>query len=224
VRWGDAVPFIVIAAVGVPVVLGLCELMFRFLDGPFPKLPPGVQAGNAYRLPIYRWMRIAALVLFMTGTAVPISPAAWRENMFIVTWATAMVACMVLWFLHYIARRYDYGRAALESNPWFHWRYTPDEMKTWVAGPGAETWIGADGLLFADEYAPWALSTYELVKAKADSDRPRLHFTFKKTSFGDATSMEVMHVPIPEGHATDLEVIDRNLRALCPNAEIHILS
>ena len=213
------------AVAGLPVILGLCELIFRFLDGPFPKLPPGVRASNRYRRPIYRWMRIAALVLLMAGTAVSISPASWRENLFITTWATAMVSCMGLWYLHYIARRYDYGRAALESNPWFHWRYTPEEMNAWIAGVGAGTWIGPDGLLFADEYAPWALTTYELVRAQAHTDRPpRVDFTFEKTSFGDATSLEVMHVPIPQGYSADLEVIDRNLRALSPRAEINILS
>jgi hypothetical protein len=216
--------FVLIAVVGLSILLGLCELIYRVLDGPFPKLPAGVRPMNLYRRRVLRWMGIAAAMVLLLAVAARAGPSAWRENLFLAAWLAGLFSCVALWFFHYRARRYDFGRTALESNPWFHWVYTAAEMEAWEAGAGAETWIGA-GLMFAGDYAPWSLLIYTLVRVEAPADPPsRLDFTFKKTSFGDATSLELIHVPIPRGRAADLEVIDRQLRAVCPSAQIRILS
>ena len=227
-KWVDRLPaeafFAILGAAALPILLGLCELIFRVLDGPFPKLPAGVQVLKIYRRPVYKWMGIAAAVVLVLAGAIRIVPVSRRENLSLATNLAAVFSCVALWYFHYRARRYDLGRTALEANPWFHWTYTPAQMEAWDAGAGAETWIGADGLMFAGEYAPWSLAVYQLVKAEAPGDLPyRLDFTFRKTSFGDESSLESIHVPIPEGHAADLEVIDRQLRAVCPGAQIRIL-
>ncbi len=216
--------FALIGAVGLTVLLGLFELIFRVLDGPFPKLPAGVRPMTFYRRPVYKWIAIVAAIMLAMAGVVHIAPASRRENLLLATELAGVFSCIALWYFHYRARRYDLGRTALESNPWFHWTYTAAQMEAWEAGPGAETWIGPDGLMFAGEYAPWSLTVYQLVKAEAPSDLPsRLDFTFKKTAFGDDSSLESIHVPIPEGHADDLAVIDRQLRVVCPSAKIHIL-
>jgi len=224
---------LIVAGVGVPLLLGLCELWYRVLDGPFPKLPDGINVLNIYRRRLYPWIGVAVAVVALMAGMLRAGPVSWRENLSIAIWVGGVFSLMALWFFHYKARRFDYGRTALKSNPWFHWVYTEGELERWKveSGPDSEAWIGPDGLLFGGEYAPWALCIYQLVRAEAQTDpSPRLNFTFKMLSLGsssrygeESSSEEVMHVPIPVGRSADLEVIERGLRALCPDAEIRLV-
>ena len=129
---------------------------------------------------------------------------------------------IVLWFLHYKARRFDYGMAAVMAAPWVHWQYGPGELEAYNGlDPRAapETWMEPGGLLVGD-YAPWDLSVYELVRTQTTVNPPRrVNFTFKAARFGDATSQEVMHVAIPEDRA----LTDRELRARCTGAKIQLI-
>jgi len=215
--------FGILAVVSLTVLLGLCELAFQWLDGPSPELSRGVVPVNIYRRRLYPWMAIAALTVILMAGAVFISPPSWRDNLFLATWLVGIFSCIALWFSHYRARRFDFGRTALQSNPWVHWVYAVRE-KGIEPGAPSETWIGPDGLLFAGQFAPWSLFTCQLVRAVANTDSPlSLDFTFEKTTFGNATSQDVYRVPIPEGHSSDLEAIDQKLRALCPRAVIQLL-
>jgi hypothetical protein len=220
-----------ITALALPPLLFLCQLGFQAIDGPFPKLPVGVVPVNIDRRRLYPWMAASAGVVTLMAGALRVGPASWHDNLFIATWLTGTFACMVLWFLHYKARRFDYGRTSLQSSFWFHWVYTTGELEWWQGlptGAGSETWMGPGGLLFGGEYAPWDMFVYRLVRVAVrahPSPRPdSLDFTFKATSFGNYTSEEVMHVPIPDGHSSDLEVLEKKLRDLCPDTEIHLVS
>jgi hypothetical protein len=51
---------------------------------------------------------------------------------------------------------------------------------------------------------------------------PRLDFTFQNVSIGNYSNEVILHVPIPEGHSSDLAELERRLRALCPRAQIHL--
>jgi hypothetical protein len=215
-----------VCAFGLSVVLSLAELGFRAIDGPFPTLPGGVEPVNLRRRRLYPWMGGAAALVLLLAISCRFTPDSWHENWWIATFMAGLFFPVVLWFLHYKARRFDYGRTALRSNYWIHWSYPAGELEAFAgldATAVPETWMGPDGLLYAGEYAPWALSIYKLVVAEAAMDRaPRINFTFKQTSFGDATSQDVLRVAIPEGHAADLAILDRELRALCPRAKIDL--
>jgi len=219
--------FTIIAALALAMVLGLCELGFRALDGPFPELPGGVVPVNISRRRLYPWMGITAATVFIMAGAVRICPNSWHGTLFVATWLAGIFSCIALWFLGYKARRFDYGRTVLQANPWFHWVYTAEDLQGFKGikpGADSETWIGPDGLLFNGKYAPWALFVYQLVRAVTNNDPPpSLDFTFKQTSLGNTTSLDVFHIPIPEGHSSEVELIDQKLRALCPNAEIQLL-
>jgi hypothetical protein len=220
--------FVIALGLALVVVLGLCEVGFRALDGPFPQLPSDVVAVNIHRRRLYPWMGIAAVTVILMVIVVRIGPASWHDNLFIATIVVGSLSCIALWFLLYKARRFDYGRTALQLAPWFHWEYSADDLKGFKGikpGADSEAWIGRDGLLFNGDYAPWAMFLYQLVRAEVNNDPPpNLDFTFKQTSFGNATSLEVFHVPIPKEHASDVEMIQQKLRARCPSAEINLLS
>src|ERR1035437_3471184 len=70
----------IVAALALAMVLGLFELGFRALDGPFPDLPGGVVCVNISRRRLHPWMGSAAAVLIMAG-ALRICPNAWHDNL-----------------------------------------------------------------------------------------------------------------------------------------------
>ena len=220
--------FVIMSGLALVVVLGLCELGFRALDSPFPELPSDVVPVNIHRRRIYPWMGVAAVTVVLMAIVVRIGPASWHENLFVATIVVGLFSCIALWFLHYKARRFDYGRTALQLNPWFHWVYAAEDLKGFKGikpGADSEAWIGHDGLLFNGDYAPWAMFVYQLVRAGVNNDPPpNMDFTFKQTSFGNATSLDVFHVPIPKDHASDVALIQQKLRALCPSADINLFS
>lgn len=220
--------FTVFPGMALVVVLGLCELGFRALDGPFPQLPGDVSPINIHRRRLYPWMAAAVVVVSLMAIARRMVPASWQDNWFIATLVAGMFSCITLWFLHYKARRFDYGRTALQLNPWIHWVYTADDLKGFKGikpGADSEAWMGPDGLLFNGDFAPWTMFVYCLVRASVNNDPPpNLDFTFKETSFGNATSFEVLHVPIPKQHASDVETVQQKLRALCPSADVNLVA
>src|ERR1035441_4169657 len=118
----DRLPPVVLAAglgaLGLAVVLGLCELGFRAIDGPFPKLPAGVRPVNVDRRRLYPWMGGCAACIVLMAVALPIVPDSWHDNWSIATFMVGLISSVGLWFLHYKARRFDSGRTALLSNSW----------------------------------------------------------------------------------------------------------
>jgi hypothetical protein len=227
-RLPESVFITIVAVLALAMVLGLSELGFRALDGPFPELPGGVLSVNISRRRLYPWVGGAAVAVLIMAGALRICPDAWHDNLLIATWLAGLVSCIALWFMDYKARRFDYGRTVLQANPWFHWVYTAGDLQGFKGikpGAGSDTWMGPDGLLFNGEYAPWALYVYQLMRAEVNNDPPpSLDFTFRQTSFGYATSLDVFHIPIPADHASDIAVIERKLRTLCPGAEIKLSS
>lgn len=217
---------VAVVALALPMVIAFLELGMRRLDGPFPELPRAVKPINIHRRRLYPWtVGAAALVLILAG-ALRIAPASWHDNLFVATLVGGLFACMVLWFQYYKARRYDYGRTALQGSYWIHWVYTAGELEAWkglAPGVAGESWMGPEGLLFAGEYAPWALYTCHLVRAEVHTDfPPRLDFTFQNVSIANYSNEVILHVPIQEGHSTDLQELERRLSALCPRAQIHL--
>ena len=214
--------FAVIAAMGVPCLLGIFELAFRLFDGPFPDVEPA----RVHRRKIYPWMALAALTLAILIGVRPVVPAKWEENLTIATYVFALAAPMMLWFLHYQARRWDYGRAALVADFWVHWEYRAGELENWTGlDPKAvpETWIGPAGLLWVGDFAPWDLMFYELREATAASQpHPKIVFRFKKTSLGDVTDYETYNVALPVDGAADLPLLQEKLRGCCPSAKISL--
>jgi hypothetical protein len=221
--WAAAV---LVAAVALPVLFSLCELAFRAIDGPFPVLPPGVQAVRVHRGKITPWIPMAAVGIALMAVVGRFLPASWDEYWWPATFVTALFAPMAFWFLLYRARRFDYGRTALLSNYWSHWVYT-DELEAFTGlDPKApqEAWMGPAGLLFVGDFAPWDLSTYEVIEAETRAGSPpRIHFQFKQTGFGNSVSYDTYNVAIPKGREADLVRVQQELRVLRPKAKIDLV-
>jgi hypothetical protein len=222
-RLPGAVVEVVTMALAVGILLALCEVIFRAMDGPFPQLTPvSVYRPKVYRLAVW----LIGLLLLVLGVR-SVAPEAWRENLGIAAGLGGLFIPMGLWFQHYRARRFDYGMAALMANPWVHWEYPDGELENFTGlDPRApqDAWIGPAGLIYVGDFAPWNLSVYELRSAVASMAAPaRITFSFKKTGFGNSTAEDVMRVAIPTGRASDLATIDRELRAICPRARIELI-
>jgi len=228
----DRLPFelVTVVAAGFVLValLKVCEVAFTAIDGEFPKLPAGVEPVNVHRKYLSPWMRGAAVLVILLAAARNFVPNSWRDNWTIATYVAGLFSVIGFWFLHYRARRFDYGRTALVFDFWIHWSYPGGELEAFTgldANAPQETWLGPAGILYVGEYAPWDLSIYQLTKAALIMKVPaRIYLTFQQTTLGNSTSTDVLHVPIPEGHLGDLAVIEAKLRALCPKAQINLSS
>ena len=217
---------VLIAALALPVLFSLCELAFFAIDGPFPALPPGVEAVRVHRGRITPWIPKVALGIVLMAAIGRFLPESVDEYWWPATFVAGLFGPIAFWFLLYQARRFDYGRTALLSNYWVHWIYT-DELEAFTGlDPKAvqETWLGPAGLLFVGDFMPWNLSTYEVTQAEAREGNPaRIHFQFKKTGFGNSVSYDSYNVAIPRGREGDLARIQQELEAIRPRTEIKLV-
>jgi hypothetical protein len=85
-----------------------------------------------------------------------------------------------------------------------------------------EAWFGEEGLFCNGQYIPWILSGRYLLKASASSGPPAC-LTLVFQSFNGSSSVLVTHrIPIPDGHASDLPILQQKLNGHCPTASVHL--
>ena len=87
-----------------------------------------------------------------------------------------------------------------------------------------EAWFGDEGVFCNGAYTPWILSGRYLLKATAAMDQPaRLTLVFE--SFNGTSSTQItQRIPIPDGHLTDLPVLEQKLSTHCKTASVHLSS
>jgi len=85
-----------------------------------------------------------------------------------------------------------------------------------------ETWFGDEGMFSNGAYMPWILSGRYLLKGTAAVDQPaRLMLVFE--SFNGSSSTQItQRVAIPDGHITDLPMLEQKLSTHCPTASVHL--
>jgi hypothetical protein len=156
----------------------------------------------------WSWKGVSTLVLFCVGLfalGTLFTGDGLRENVMIVGGLTGFVVVLVL--VAYWFKRTNFNR-----------RY-----RRLLAAP-PETWLGDEGLFCNGEYAPWILSGRYLLKATAAIDQPaRLTLIFE--SFNGTSSTQItQRIPIPDGHFSDLPVLQQKLNSHCPTASVHLSS
>jgi hypothetical protein len=142
--------------------------------------------------------------LFALGTL--LTGASLRENVIIVGGLSASLILLTLvayWFKNTnFDRRY---RRLLAAQP--------------------ETWFGDEGLFCNGAYTPWILSGRYLLKATAainPVDAPP-HLTLIFESFNGSSSTQITQpVLVPDGHITDLPMLQQKLKVHCPTASVHL--
>ena len=87
-----------------------------------------------------------------------------------------------------------------------------------------ESWFGEEGVFCNGTYMPWILSGKYLLKATAAMDQPaRLILIFE--SFNGSSSTQItQRIPIPDGHITELPMLQQKLSGHCPTASVHLSS
>jgi hypothetical protein len=156
----------------------------------------------------WRWKSVFMMVLFCAGLFILgafFSGGSLQENVIIVAGLTAFIVLLVLvawWF-----KRTNFDR-----------RY----RRLLAAAP--ESWFGDEGLFCNGVYTPWILSGKYLLKATASSDSPAcVTLAFQSTS-GTSSLLVTQRVPIPDGHLTDLPLLQRKLHLHCPTASVHLVA
>ena len=131
--------------------------------------------------------------------------AGFRENVVIVAGLSAFVI-LILMAANWSGRT-NYGR-----------RYRR------LLGAPPEAWFGDEGLFCNGEYSPWTLSGAYLLEATAPRDPPaRLVLVFQ-TFNGTSSAQVARRVLIPEGHESDLALLQQKLRECCRTASVHLLA
>jgi hypothetical protein len=97
-----------------------------------------------------------------------------------------------------------------------------EQYRRWIAAP-PQAWFGPDGLLIGDEYIPWVSSGKYLLAATIQQGPPTcLVFRFRIFT-GRRADVDKL-VPLPTGCDPDLQLLERQLRAVCTNARVELVS
>jgi len=156
----------------------------------------------------WRWKGALLFVLLCGGLFALgglFTGASLKENTIIVGGLTGSVVVLMLaayWF-----KRTNFDR-----------RY----RRLLAAAP--ESWFGEEGVFCNGTYMPWILSGKYLLKATAAMDQPaRLILIFE--SFNGSSSNQItQRIAIPDGHSTDLPMLQQKLSARCPTASVHLIA
>ncbi len=107
---------------------------------------------------------------------------------------------------------------------WWFKRTNFDRRHRWLLAAAPEAWFGDEGLFCNGAYTPWILSGRYLLKASAASDPPaRLTLAFQSFN-GTSSVLVTQRVPIPDGHLSDLPLLQQKLNAHCPTASVHLVA
>ena len=103
---------------------------------------------------------------------------------------------------------------------WFNRRYCYRRYRRLLAAP-PEVYFGDEGFFAGGQYSQWIFSGNYLTAAKLLSDPPALVLVFQR--FDGSSSVQVaQRIPIPEGRASDLDILQQKLRVACPKASVHL--
>ncbi len=155
----------------------------------------------------WSWKGVSGFVLLCAGLfalGALFTGASLKENAIIVGGLTGFIILLAL--VAYWFKRTNFDR-----------RY----RSLLAAAP--ESWFGDEGVFCNGTYMPWILSGRYLLKATAAIDQPaRLTLVFE--SFNGSTSRQItQRIPIPDGHLTDLPMLEQKLSDHCPTASVHLI-
>lgn len=154
----------------------------------------------------WSWKGVSLFVLLCVGLfalGALFTGVSLKENVTIVSGLTGFIILLVA--VAYWFKRTNFDR-----------RY----RRLLAAAP--ETWLGDEGLFSNGVYMPWILSGRYLLKATAVMDQPaRLMLIFE--SFNGSSSTQItQRIAIPDGHITELPMLQQKLSAHCPTASVQL--
>jgi len=184
----------------------------RLTDGPIARVAAGTKLENRNRRKLLPWILGAGLVLLLLLGWAALVSFENAEALVSIAAVVMAVCAAALGSLYLKARRTDYASTALKTDFWAHWQDSSGED---------ESWLGPDGLLVGDAYTPWLTSGNYLTNACVDTvPSISLLLTFEK-AYGASSIPRTTRVPVPKGRESDLEALEKKLRARCPKARVN---
>lgn len=106
---------------------------------------------------------------------------------------------------------------------WFQ-RTNFDRRYRRLTAVAPESYFGDEGLFCNGQYTPWTLSGRYLLSATTDNTPPAKAILTFQSFNGSSSSLVTQRVLIPEGHLSDLPLLQQKLKACCQTATVHLVA
>jgi hypothetical protein len=119
-------------AVILVATLGLTWVVITLSTPTIPALPASLALVRVHRLrlvPLARWFGIGLVLLAALSLALPGDS---KDVAYAIGGLFVFIAVVGLFAAYTSALGLDRSLTAVESNPWIHWRYTPEQWKAWT--------------------------------------------------------------------------------------------
>jgi hypothetical protein len=113
--------------------LALIWLIVQFSLPAPPAVPAGTKIANLNRVKLRPWAQGLGLTIAALALLAVILPHDAKFVVFAVGGLIVLLGLVMLFTVYIIALQLDRSLTSVESQPWVHWRYTPQEWKAWSA-------------------------------------------------------------------------------------------
>ena len=106
--------------------------VFRITEGKQADPPQGASWSDVHGRRLRPWIGYTSALLLLDIVATVFTPPSWIALPLTLGGIVLLLGTSVLYPLFLRARRYDRATTALLASPWVHWRYAPEQWKSWA--------------------------------------------------------------------------------------------
>jgi hypothetical protein len=131
----NSTPLVTNATLALVVLVGTIAFIWIILAASTPKVPPLPRATTLVRVhreklvPYARWFVGSMLALGLLALLVP---GDWKIAVGVVAGLLAFLGFVLLFTGYIAALGFDRSLSSVESEPWVHWTYTPEQWRAWT--------------------------------------------------------------------------------------------
>jgi len=127
-------PVVTGATLGGVILLGTLALIWVIEAASVPSVlarPAGGKLVTVHRAKLMPWLWRFCAFLVVTAALALVLPGDWRFAAYTVGGMFGFLGVVLLFTGYVAALAFDRSLTSVEREPWLHWRYTPEQWKTW---------------------------------------------------------------------------------------------